>query len=74
MPVMAEPMKCCRTACKRRSADPKGDGWIWMEFGADVGLKTGWWCPACSERVKHILDEHWHRMEARTGAAKRSPS
>ena len=47
---------CARRACRRRSADPKRAGWIWVEF-APAPLKTGWWCPQCVEGLKTVLAE-----------------
>jgi hypothetical protein len=50
-------IKCARTVCKKRSADPKADGWTWFEFDPPPPT-TGWWCPDCTAHVKAILAEH----------------
>ena len=38
---MSRPGKCARTGCRRRSVRPRQDGWIYVEFPADLSLKTG---------------------------------
>jgi hypothetical protein len=48
--------KCARTVCKSRSADPKADGWTWIEF--DQPPKTGWYCPACRTEIERIMAGH----------------
>ena len=50
----ARGIKCGRSACQRRSADPKADGWIWHEVGSEVPLKTGWWCPECIKGLQRL--------------------
>jgi hypothetical protein len=51
-------IKCGRSACQRRSADPKADGWTWLEAGSAIGLKTGWWCPECVQALQRLFAEH----------------
>jgi hypothetical protein len=49
--------KCARTVCKARSADPKPDGWTWIEFDQPPP-KTGWYCPACRTELERIMAAH----------------
>ena len=44
-------IKCARTVCKKRSADPKADGWTWFEFDPPPP-KTGWWCLDCTDHPR----------------------
>lgn len=46
--------KCSRSVCKKTSANPKRDGWIYIEFEPEPP-KTGWWCPSCTEGLKAAL-------------------
>ena len=54
---MSRPGKCARTGCRRRSVRPRQDGWIYVEFPADLSLKTGWWCPECHAGLQRVLDQ-----------------
>jgi hypothetical protein len=54
MPAKA---KCSRTVCQRRSADPKAEGWLWMEIEPGPP-KTGWYCRPCAEELQRVLAEH----------------
>ena len=66
--------KCARSVCERRSADPKADGWTWIEFDPPPP-KTGWWCPDCAAGVRAILatpdPQEEQEMNATDTAARR---
>jgi hypothetical protein len=47
---------CARTVCTRCSDDPKRDRWVWVEFDAEIGLNTGWWCPECTEGLRRAME------------------
>jgi hypothetical protein len=48
-------VKCARHICKRRSRDPKADGWIWIETEGSGPLKTGWRCPECVAEFERLM-------------------
>jgi hypothetical protein len=56
MPNQNPKTKCGRTVCKRRSTNPEADGWVWVEVMPP--LKTGWWCPQCTEGLHRTLAAH----------------
>ena len=54
----AKRVKCARAACKRRSSDPKVDGWVWVECSGPGPPKTGWRCPDCVAELERLLRRH----------------
>jgi hypothetical protein len=50
----AKPTKCARTACKRRTVNPKARGWLWIEITPSPP-KTGWYCPECAAGLQRVL-------------------
>jgi hypothetical protein len=54
---MAVLMTCRRSACRHRTRDPIRAGWVWMEAGSDLPLRTGWWCPDCIEGLRRLMEE-----------------
>jgi hypothetical protein len=55
---MTEKVKCARTGCKHRTADPKAAGWVYMdETPADFSHWVGWWCPKCIIAFQRLMQE-----------------
>ena len=53
--MRAKKTKCARrTVCNRRSADPKAEGWLWIEIEPGPP-KTGWYCRPCAEELQRVL-------------------
>lgn len=49
-------IKCALACCRRKTTDPRADGWLFQDDLHGLGLRNGWWCPDCTKELKAVLD------------------
>lgn len=52
-------IKCTRTVCKTRCADPKEAGWHQVELTGDdwKPMRSGWYCQNCTDRLLKLWND-----------------